>query len=210
MLQVASVCSLNSFHTSLCCANFFAVTKKQMFRCILHIKPMEKGILYWIFFILGMCHFLNPSLFEIQEYLMFTNGSSMPGKEQLKNWKEKGGNTGYRPCWKIPTSDMALKQQHKKVEMATNNKKMGWNCNSNGEKHKYNSKYQKRHGLLLNTQNDRFWNSDRGHTWPHWEGLNTVSIWQKQNKEKNITSLLFCFWSCVCSLNNWLCKLSFL
>ena len=32
-------------------------------------------------FALGMCHFLNPSLFEIQDCLMFTDGSNMPGKE---------------------------------------------------------------------------------------------------------------------------------
>ena len=32
-------------------------------------------------FALGMCHFLNPSLFEIQDCLMLANGSKMQGKE---------------------------------------------------------------------------------------------------------------------------------
>ena len=36
---------------------------------------------------------------------------------------------------KIPTlSDMALKQQLKTAEMATNDTKMGWNCDSKEEK----------------------------------------------------------------------------
>ena len=35
---------------------------------------------------------------------------------------------------------MALKQRHRTAEVATNDTKMGWNCNRNREKGKYNSK----------------------------------------------------------------------
>jgi len=38
----------------------------------------------------------------------------------------------------IPTSDMALKQRLKTDEMATNDTKMDWNCDSNKYKRKYN------------------------------------------------------------------------
>ena len=38
------------------------------------------------------------------------------------------------------TSDTALRKQHRTVEMATNDTKMGSNCESDGEKRKYNSK----------------------------------------------------------------------
>ena len=38
------------------------------------------------------------------------------------------------------TSDMALRKQHRTVEMATNDTKMGSNCESDREKRKYNSK----------------------------------------------------------------------
>lgn len=37
---------------------------------------------------------------------------------------------------KLPTSYMALKQQHKTVEEAANSTKMGWNWDSDNEKHK--------------------------------------------------------------------------
>ena len=40
---------------------------------------------------------------------------------------------------KIPTSDEALRQQHTTDEMATNNMKVCWNCNSDEENHKYNT-----------------------------------------------------------------------
>ena len=40
---------------------------------------------------------------------------------------------------KIPTSDKALKQQHKTNETVMNKMKMGWNCNSDEENHKYNT-----------------------------------------------------------------------
>ena len=35
---------------------------------------------------------------------------------------------------------MALKKQHRIAEMMTKDTKMSWNCNSDREKHKYNSK----------------------------------------------------------------------
>ena len=38
------------------------------------------------------------------------------------------------------TSDMALRKQHRTAEMATNDTKMGSNCESDREKRKYNSK----------------------------------------------------------------------
>ena len=86
---------------------------------------------------------------------------------------------------KILTSNMAMKQQHKTAEMATNDTKIGWNCDSDREKRKKRQVLKFRLGTYI-TQ----------------EGLDTASIWPKQNKEKNITSLLLWFWSCVCSLNN--------
>lgn len=44
-------------------------------------KTHGKGAPFLNFFFLGMCHFLNPRLFEIQDCLMLTNGSKMQGKE---------------------------------------------------------------------------------------------------------------------------------
>ena len=50
---------------------------------------------------------------------------------------------------------MAMKQGHKKTEMVANNTKMGYNCNSNEEKHKYNNKIPTgiRINVALNMQN---------------------------------------------------------
>ena len=46
-----------------------------------------------------------------------------------------------RPCHgNILKTDMGTQQQCKTVEMVANDTKMGCNCDSNKEKHKYNSK----------------------------------------------------------------------
>ena len=39
----------------------------------------------------------------------------------------------------IPTINMALKQWHRTAEMTTNDTKMGWNCDSDRERHKHNN-----------------------------------------------------------------------
>lgn len=39
-----------------------------------------------------------------------------------------------------PTSDVPLKQGNRTTEMAINHRKLGWNCDSDKEKRKYNSK----------------------------------------------------------------------
>ena len=39
--------------------------------------------------------------------------------------------------------------------MATKDTKIGWNCDSDREKRKYNSKYRQWHGFLLNTASIR-------------------------------------------------------
>ena len=71
-------------------------------------------------FVLGMCHFLNPSLFEIQDCLMLTNGSKMQHLERiisilsLAEEEEKGGEILDTEALlgKILTSNMVVKQQH--------------------------------------------------------------------------------------------------
>lgn len=50
------------------------------------------------------------------------------------------------------TSDVPLKQRNRTTEMAINNRKLGWNCDSYREKCKYNSK---------NTESDRAFSSMR-------------------------------------------------
>ena len=85
---------------------------------------------------------------------------------------------------KILTNNMAMKQQHKTVEMAANDTKIGWNCDSDREKRKTT-------GFKIQTRDIH---NPRG---PWYSQYLT-----KTNKEKNVTSLLLWFWSCVCSLNN--------
>ena len=50
------------------------------------------------------------------------------------------------------TSDVPLKQRNRTAEMAINNRKLGWNCDSEKEKRKYNSK---------NTESDMAFSSMR-------------------------------------------------
>ena len=52
---------------------------------------------------------------------------------------------------------MTLKQRHRTAEITTNDTKMGRNCDSDNENTVVI--YRQRYGLLLNAQNNRFWNS---------------------------------------------------
>ena len=62
----------------------------------------------------------------------------------------------------IPFFTPLLKQCHRKVEMATNNSKIGQNCNSDREKSKYNRKVLTATWFppQYSMWNNRFWNSD--------------------------------------------------
>lgn len=51
-------------------------------------------------------------------------------------------NSMRSPYSKILTRDMMSKQQHRTAKKVTNDTKIGWICDSNREKHKYNSKIQ--------------------------------------------------------------------
>ena len=81
----------------------------------------------------------------------------------------------------IPTINMALKQWHRTAEMTTNDTKMGWNCDSDKERHKHNNckiptatwlppQYTKPHVLKFRLRDIR--NPPRGGLfdapWPEW------------------------------------------
>ena len=56
----------------------------------------------------------------------------------------------------IPTSNMALKQWFWTAEMAPNDSKIGWNCDSDRKKRTKIVKYKQQHGFLLNVRKDDF------------------------------------------------------